>query len=66
MKTAIRNFNGHPQQLAVGRCPDCGKATYLSRRDAKRAARGMFPGVHHRPVQCGDRWHIQRVSGESG
>ncbi|MEU3899796.1 hypothetical protein [Streptomyces sp. NPDC045251] len=65
MKTAIRAFHGHPQRLAVGRCPACGRATYLSRRDARRAAKGMFPGVHHQIVQCGDRWHMQRVRGES-
>ncbi|MGW0574796.1 hypothetical protein ACWD25_02270 [Streptomyces sp. NPDC002920] len=65
MKTAIRDFNGPPRFLMVGRCPRCGKACYLSRRDAKRAAKGMFPGVRHRPVQCGDSWHIQQVRGEA-
>lgn len=64
MKTAIRDFHGPPQQLMVGICQRCGKASFATRRDAKRAARGMFPGQHHRPVQCGDRWHMQRVWGE--
>lgn len=64
MKTR-RGFNAHPDKLMVGLCPACGKATYRSRRDAKRAAKGMFPGAHHRPVQCGQHWHIHLMSGES-
>lgn len=63
MKAAIRGFNPPPKFLAVGRCATCGKASYISRRDAKRAAKGMFPGLHHRPVQCGNRWHIQQIRG---
>ncbi|MCM1977186.1 hypothetical protein [Streptomyces sp. G1] len=65
MKTAIRDFNGPPAQLMVGTCLACGKASFASRRDAKRAARSMFPGVHHRAVRCGERWHLQRVWGEA-
>ncbi|MFE6362914.1 hypothetical protein ACFVP3_23310 [Streptomyces sp. NPDC057806] len=64
MRTAVRNFNGPPAHLTVGTCPDCGKACFASRRDAKRAARGMFPGAHHRAVPCGQYWHIQRVWGD--
>lgn len=64
MSTAIRGFNGHPTTLTVGTCPDCGKACYTSRRMARRAARGMFPGTHHRAVPCGQYWHIERVRGE--
>ncbi|MFJ9114425.1 hypothetical protein ACIRJO_02630 [Streptomyces sp. NPDC102394] len=59
-----RNFVGPPSQLAVSLCASCGKACCASRRDAKRAARAMFPGVHHKVVQCGEYWHIQRVRGE--
>ncbi|WP_329214955.1 hypothetical protein OG352_05620 [Streptomyces sp. NBC_01485] len=65
MKTAIRDFNGSPKNLSVGKCPDCGKASYLSRRDAKHAARAMFPALHHRPVKCGQRWHNERMRGET-
>ncbi|MFF3847984.1 hypothetical protein [Streptomyces sp. NPDC002328] len=64
MKTR-RSFTPHPDKLTVGLCPNCGKATYRTRREAKRAARGMFPGTHHRPFQCGQRWHIQLLRGES-
>jgi len=65
MKTRLRGFNGHPTTLTVGSCPTCGKAGYVSRREAKRAARGMFPGTHHKAVKCGQWWHIQRVWGET-
>jgi hypothetical protein len=65
VKTAIREFNGPPRYLNVGKCAACGKASYLSRRDAKRAAKGMFPGRHHRPAKCGERWHLELVRGES-
>lgn len=65
MRTAIRDFNGPASQLMVGTCRACGKASFGSRRDAKRAAKAMFPGVHHRPVPCGERWHMQRVWGET-
>lgn len=63
MSSVIRDFNGPPRQLMVGFCPRHGKASFLSRVDAKRAAKGMFPGQHHRPVRCGDRWHFERVWG---
>jgi hypothetical protein len=64
MSTVLRAFTGPPSRLTVGTCPDCGRACYTSRRSARRAAKGMFPGAHHRPVQCGQYWHIQRVWGE--
>jgi len=60
-----RIFNPHPDKLTVGLCPSCGKAIYRTRREAKRAARGMFPGQHHRPVQCGAAWHIELVRGDA-
>ncbi|CBG73072.1 hypothetical protein SCAB_60531 [Streptomyces scabiei 87.22] len=65
MKAAARQFYGHPTQLTVGLCHDCGKANYLTRREAKRAARAMFPGAHHRPFPCGQYWHIELVRGGS-
>ncbi|MFJ4365124.1 hypothetical protein ACIP4S_13330 [Streptomyces chartreusis] len=64
MSTAIRNFNGPPAFLTVGSCPECGRACYISRRLANRAAKGMFPGAHHQAIPCGQYWHIQRVRGE--
>ncbi|MGW6292431.1 hypothetical protein [Streptomyces sp. NPDC055058] len=60
-----RGWNGHPTTLSLGSCPTCGKAMYISRVVAKRAAKGMFPGLRHRPVQCGQRWHIELVRGAS-
>lgn len=65
MTTRTRGWNGHPTTLTTGRCPRCGKAMYPSRKAARRAARGMFPGIHHRAVQCGQSWHFQRVWGEA-
>ncbi|MFD4258174.1 hypothetical protein ACFWR9_11225 [Streptomyces sp. NPDC058534] len=65
MSTVIRDFSGPPAHLMVGYCKPCGRASFLSRRDAKRAAKGMFPGQHHRPIRCGDRWHFRRMWGGS-
>ena len=41
-------------------CAACGKYSYLSRRDATRAARQRprRPGSKLRPYQCGAYWHL--------
>lgn len=41
----------------MGRCA-CGKLRYLSRADAKRAARALHPDTALRPYICGPVWHI--------
>lgn len=64
MTVGVREFNGPPSFLTVGTCGGCGKASYLTRREAKRAARGMYPSAHHRPVKCGQYWHIELVRGQ--
>ena len=40
-------------------CPDCGKRTYITRRDAKRACRNYLPGDHVNayPSCDGNGWH---------
>ena len=37
-------------------CPDCGKVRYLSRADAKRAARAKSQRA--RAYRCGQFWHL--------
>lgn len=49
------------RSLATGTCLDCGKRAYLSRRDAKQAARALHPDVALRPYQCGRWWHVGRT-----
>jgi len=44
----------------VGRCPDCGRPMYLTRKAAKRAAgqgRRQW-GRAPEPFRCGDYWHL--------
>lgn len=43
-----------------GICPleTCGKTRYLTRRDAKKVARNLFPGDHLTAYPCGDWWHF--------
>ena len=53
-----------PQSLAgragrhYGQCPDCGKARWGSRREAKEAAKVLHPGHHLQPYRCGDFFHF--------
>jgi hypothetical protein len=44
----------------VGSCPDqdCGKLRYLSRKDARAAARLVDPGDRMSPYPCGSYWHF--------
>lgn len=43
----------------VGDCPDCGKRRYLSRSNAKRAARINHPGDSRMAEYlCGGFWHL--------
>lgn len=47
-----------PQALAVATCPVCGKRSFKSRRDARRAARAIHPGEVLRAYKCGEHWHV--------
>ena len=46
-----------PHSLAIGTCRRCGKRSYLTRREAKKAARAIHPNVPLRAYQCGQMWH---------
>lgn len=64
-----RARDGDPRQLGQATCPDCGKRRYLTRVDAKRAARALSPAEPLRAYLCGTSWHIGhnpgwRVRGE--
>jgi hypothetical protein len=50
--------DGRPetQRPPAASCPVCGKVRYLSRADAKRAARRQ--GRRCRAYHCGDFWHL--------
>lgn len=51
------------QRTRLGRattCPVCGKGTYLSRKDARTAARRNHPGARLHAYECepgSGRWH---------
>jgi hypothetical protein len=47
-----------PHLAEVGRCSTCGKASYLSRRDARRAGKAFHPDAHSWVYQCGQLWHV--------
>ena len=43
----------------VGRCPDCGKMRFQTRKQARKHARVRFPGdKRFSEYKCGDYWHI--------
>lgn len=42
----------------VGRCPECGKQRYYSKRAAKTFARRVFPGEVFSYYVCGGFWHF--------
>lgn len=46
-----------PGNLAVGTCPRCGKRSFTSRRNARRAARAIHPDTPLRAYRCGQHWH---------
>lgn len=46
---------------SVGTCVKCGKASYLSRKDARSVARNRHPGEHMSAYPCGDYWHIGHI-----
>jgi hypothetical protein len=44
----------------AGRCPECGKIRYLSRKDAKHIARTLNRDHEVNIYRCGDFWHLGR------
>lgn len=60
-----------PHHLAQGRCAGpCGRKKFLSRTDAKRAARAMHPNLCLRPVRCAIKdspfWHYEDQTAQRG
>ena len=51
--------------LAIARCPECGKMRYLTRGEAKTAAKQLLAryGERMRPYRCGDYWHLTKQTG---
>ena len=47
-----------PYAAHVGSCSSCGKASYLTRRDARRAGKALHPNTRTRIYQCGALWHV--------
>lgn len=46
--------------ISQGICPleTCGKVRFLSRKDAKIAAKRLFPGDHLNAYECDGWWHF--------
>ena len=44
--------------LRTSTCPDCGKRTYLSRKDARRAMKRWGDTAGYNVYRCGDGWHF--------
>ena len=44
--------------VGTGPCPRCGKASYRTRKDAKRAARRLFPNDRMSVYGCGHYYHV--------
>jgi hypothetical protein len=44
-----------------GACRMCGKQSYVTRKDARKAAKRAFPGEHMQAYECrygGGLWHV--------
>lgn len=52
--SAVNPLSGIPSF----RCPACGKVSYLSRADARRSARVLYPGRRMRAYRHLGRWHL--------
>jgi hypothetical protein len=50
-------------QLQAGTCGACGRAQYVSRREARYAARLGSPGTRLRAYRCGTSWHLGQPDG---
>lgn len=63
----MRGRKEHPKSpigTAIGRCPNCGKLRYLTRKKARAAARKLHPGKHMSIYRCVGWYHIGRPSQE--
>lgn len=49
---------GRPGDAWTRQCPRCGKHSFPTRKEARRAARALFPYVALRAYQCGTAWHF--------
>lgn len=46
----------------IGTCSSCGKQSYRTRKEAKRAFARIFPGEKLSAYQCGTVWHYGHLS----
>lgn len=47
-----------PHVTQLGTCQACGKVSYETRRDARRAGKSFHPGARTSVYQCGQLWHV--------
>lgn len=47
-----------PVVACIGSCSTCGKASYTTRRDARRAGKAFHPDKPTRVYRCGALWHV--------
>jgi hypothetical protein len=52
----------HPGTNHLGNCATCGKHRFVTRKDAKRAARFLHPEDAMRAYRCGPWWHYGHTS----
>lgn len=58
---AVTPTKRHRPVTSAGTCPDCGKAIFLTRKDAKTFARTHMPADTPSPYRCAGRtdyWHL--------
>lgn len=46
------------RRLPTASCPMCGKVRYLSRKQARDAARRLRGSGHLNAYRCGEFWHL--------
>lgn len=59
---STRKRDGRPGSRHHGDCAVCGKKRYGSRKDARAAARALYPGDHLSAYRCADAWHYGHLS----
>ncbi|MDB4872712.1 MAG: hypothetical protein JWL97_3716 [Gemmatimonadales bacterium] len=52
-------------RLQIGTCGACGRARYISRCEARYAARLASPGTRLRAFRCGTFWHLTPSGGRT-
>ena len=47
-----------PFRTHIGACSTCGKVSYETRRDARRAGKTFHPAQRPSVYRCGPLWHV--------